>query len=295
MTPDKTKDQLPAAGRILLVDDCDVNQLVARQYLERSGYRVDTAQNGQLALQAHQQKPYDLILMDINMPVMDGYEAARRIRNAQCDLRGTQSRRTRHLGGADSDFQSEIKKTPIVGMSGHDPASVMDQCRQAGMDDCIGKPLQRADLIAMVEKWTADNADRASTQNSDARPCRRLPGKIENQAPIDIENTLSEFMGKTDLLQTVLKTFRTTVAAQIRQIKHCLSANHYPAVLSQAHAIKGAAGNLRAFALSKAAAELEQAAGIESATRTAAAADDLEKEFHILYQYLEQSEIGSAT
>ena len=101
-------------------------------------------------------------------------------------------------------------------------------------------------------------------------------------------------MGKTNLLREVLETFKARVTAQIMNIKQHISASRFKPVLSEAHAIKGGAGNLGASNLSLAAAELEEAAGEESSARADAAVDDLEKEFQRLYQYIEQSDMGKA-
>ena len=336
MTQQKAQNPLPTASHILLVDDCDVNQFVAQQYLERAGFQVDIVQNGQQALDALKQRQYDLILMDIVMPVMDGYEAARRIRKAECGLRRAQSSRRRNKKREDPDLKSEvpgpdhtcecrgnkdqpekhscsqkdckcsgagvgqnpkseIEGVPIVGMSGHDPDNVMDKCWKAGMNGCIGKPLQQASLISMAKKWTAGDFDFPSNKNKGEELCRPHPKATEKQPPIDIERTVAEFMDKTELLLGVLETFRIRVRAQIMQMKQHLSANNYNPIFSEAHSIKGGAGNLGAFKLSKAAAQLEEAAAEESPARAAAAVDDLEREFHILYQYLEQSEMGKVS
>jgi CheY-like chemotaxis protein len=246
MKSQKTQNQLPAAIHILLVDDCDVNQFVARQYLERSGYRVDIAENGQQALDACKRHRYDLILMDLVMPVMDGYEATRRIRNAESDLRqalrpraqgrAAQPSRIRNekikqskkesevprpdhkckcgghkdkpekpscsqkdckcsdagvsrnvyraiVPGDDGGPKSEIERVPIIGISGHDPESVMDLCCQAGMNGCIGKPFQQASLVSVVQQFTADDCDSGSDKNKDKDIDALQPQATKSQPP----------------------------------------------------------------------------------------------------------------
>ena len=348
MTSQKAQNQLPAAIHILIVDDCDINQFVARQYLERSGYKVDIAENGQQALDASKQHRYDLILMDLVMPVMDGYEATRRIRNAECGLRRAQPSRMRNKKREGSDLKSkvfrpdhicechgnkdqpetrscleenckcrptredqnpkseihnhkfeirnpksEIERVPIIGISGHDPESVMDLCCQAGMNGCIGKPFQQASLVSIVQQFTADDSDSGSAKNKDGDMEALQPEAFKSQPPLDIEGTISEFMGKTDLLREVLETFKARVRIQIMQIKQHISINNYHPILSEAHSIKGGAGNLGAFNLSKAAADLEQAAATGSTEQATAAVEDLQNEFYILYQYIEESKIGT--
>jgi CheY-like chemotaxis protein len=334
MAPHKEMDRQSTAIHILLVDDCDVNQFVAQQYLERSGYRVDIAQSGHQAIEAHKQQPYDLILMDLVMPGMDGYEAAKRIRKAEwrmwngetkesdiksempdpdhkCACNGNNNPAQTHScsekdckckrAGAHQDVNSAFRiphsafeAVPIIGITGHNPDSVMDLCLQAGMNDCIGKPLQFESLVSIVRKWStgALAPEPGITVEDDSKQLN--PDMTEHQAPIDLTKTIAEFLGKKDILLEVIKTFQIRVRAQIMQIKQYLSATDYNPIFAEAHAIKGGAANLGAFQLSQAAARLEEAAGEASSDKAMAAAHDLEKEFHRLNDYLDQSEIGKA-
>jgi CheY-like chemotaxis protein len=338
----ETHQQVLKQNRILIVDDCDVNKAVAQQYLERAGYQVETAEDGQQALEVLKSKQFDLILMDLVMPVMDGYEAARRIRNAggarqnkkikqlkirpdmpdsnhKCACRANNAPSEKQAcsdedckcrrAESDEDVNSAIRNphstrlsssqaafetVPIIGMSGHAPESVMEACCRAGMNDCIGKPLQRESLVSIVRKWTNGDSDIPRNPSIIDEPGPPQSHTAGNQPPIDIERTVAEFMGKTDLLAEVLKTFKTRVRTQINHIKQHLSGNNFSPISSEAHAIKGGAGNLGAFNLSQAAAELEEAADEESSARANAATQDLEKEFHRLVRYLEQSDMGKA-
>jgi signal transduction histidine kinase/CheY-like chemotaxis protein len=118
----------PAAVRVLLVEDHPVNQKLAMTLLQRLGYTADLAENGQQAVDAVATVPYALVLMDMQMPVMDGIEATRLIR----------------ASGA---------KLPIVALTANAMQSDQDACRAAGMDDFLGKPFSRADLAACLERW----------------------------------------------------------------------------------------------------------------------------------------------
>ena len=145
---DTTPDPLQG-NRILVVDDIEVNQHLALLILEDAGYQVDIVKNGQQAVETYQQNHFDLILMDIQMPLMDGYEATEKIRNLE-------SERLNKIGN-NSDSISKIhvphsafKQVPIIAMTGDVAESTLDNCRKKGMNGCIAKPLQRDRLLAAV-------------------------------------------------------------------------------------------------------------------------------------------------
>ena len=119
--------------RILLAEDNAVNQKVACRTLEKLGYRVDVAGDGQAALDAWASGRYDLILMDCQMPVMDGYEATRRIRDREHDM------------GA--------QRIPIIALTAHAMKGADTECAAAGMDDYLTKPIDRTQLGATLDRW----------------------------------------------------------------------------------------------------------------------------------------------
>jgi signal transduction histidine kinase/CheY-like chemotaxis protein len=120
--------------RVLVVEDNEVNQQVARGRLERMGYDVHVAENGAAALELLNREQYDLIFMDCQMPVLDGYQATRRIRQ---DEKSTPSNH----------------RTPIVAMTAHALAGDRDQCLKAGMDDYVSKPFKTEELKLVLERW----------------------------------------------------------------------------------------------------------------------------------------------
>jgi two-component system sensor histidine kinase/response regulator len=131
-----TRGALPAATgrplRILLADDNAVNQKVAARLLEKLGHSVEVTSNGAEALAAFTRGTFDLILMDMQMPVMDGYDATQAIRAAE---QGTQ----RHI--------------PIVALTAHAMKGDREICLQAGMDDYLGKPIRPQELASVLERW----------------------------------------------------------------------------------------------------------------------------------------------
>jgi PAS domain S-box-containing protein len=119
---------------ILLVEDVEINQMVAIELLESMGHTVETAENGSLALDALKQKDYHLVLMDCQMPVMDGYTATRLLREPQTGIRNP--------------------KIPVIAMTAHALAGDREKCLAAGMDDYISKPIDVACLEEAIKRWS---------------------------------------------------------------------------------------------------------------------------------------------
>ena len=118
--------------RVLLADDNIVNQMVAMRVLQEWAYEVDAVDDGQAAVVAYQRVPYDLVLMDVEMPEMDGYEATAALRRIE---------------------QQTGRHTPIIAMTGHDTKEGRDDCLRAGMDDHVTKPLKLDQLLAVLTRW----------------------------------------------------------------------------------------------------------------------------------------------
>ncbi|MDD3354626.1 ATP-binding protein [Zoogloea sp.] len=123
-----------AALRVLLVEDNPINQQLALRLLERKGYHVLLAENGQQALDALVQGAFDIVLMDMQMPVMDGLEATRRIRAREA--------------------REGLRPTPILAMTANAMAGDREVCLEAGMDDYLAKPIKAAELFGMIAAWT---------------------------------------------------------------------------------------------------------------------------------------------
>ena len=251
-------------ARILLAEDYPTNQKLATIHLERAGYAVDLAEDGRQAVAAFKRNAYDLFLMDIQMPEMDGYEATQRIRTLERQANGPSER------------------VPIVAMTAHAVKGYRERCLEAGMDDYMTKPLKRADLLAMVAKWTVDHPAAAGRVDF-----ARVPVASDTNAPMNVDTALAEFLGEKELLMEVLDGFRSNVRQQLPVIQRAVVENRPDIVSREAHAIKGGAANLTADQLSKIAGELEQIGHAGSLDRGPVLIKRLETEFRRLETYLD--------
>jgi CheY-like chemotaxis protein/HPt (histidine-containing phosphotransfer) domain-containing protein len=269
--------------QILLAEDYPTNQQVAMRHLNKAGYQVDLVEDGQQAVEAYRRKAYDLILMDIQMPVMDGYEATREIRKLETHDSTTQP----------------LNHLPIIAMTAHATKGVRERCLEAGTDDYIAKPLRRKEFLAMVDKWArriddfrlkiedwkSGNGDpeQPSTTNSQSSI---VNSQSKEDVPMNLERAIEEFEGDKDFLMEVLNGFLDNVRTQLGTIRQAISDGDSEAVRRETHSIKGGAANLTADKLSSIAFELENIGksgvlegGIEALER-------LEKEFYRLEGYV---------
>jgi two-component system, sensor histidine kinase and response regulator len=210
--------------RILLAEDNVVNQRLAATLLERRGHRVTIARNGKEALAALDRQRFDVVLMDVQMPEMGGFEATAAIRARERET-GT------HL--------------PIIAMTAHAMKGDRERCREAGMDDYLSKPLDSRRLGGAVERVVA------------GQPAP--PGSSgDGQRVVDYEAVLARVGGDTDLLVDVSRLFIEGVPAHLQEIRSALGARDAEALRRAAHAFKGAAANFDAAALVDAARRLEE-------------------------------------
>ena len=270
---------------ILVAEDNEINQKLIQRILQTAGYEVDMVDNGREAVAFFSRTQYDFILMDLQMPLMDGYEATRRIRNAECGMRNSNgensaSNYTGHIP------HSEFKKVPIIALTGSNPGAKREKCLDSGMNDCIGKPLSRDQLLSLIKQWTA-------TESIDPA-CRKAPQKIskpvgENagaRQPIDLDRALNEFMGEKKVLNDILNEFTEKVRSQIRAIHQAFLSLDFSEIAKEAHSIKGGAANLTANKVAGMASALEKAADLQQAELVRNLAGDLEDQFQQLENYL---------
>lgn len=232
-------------GRILLAEDNPTNQKIAARMLEKLGHHCDVADNGQEALNAAVATHYDLILMDCQMPKMDGFEAAKAIREA----RGASSR------------------APIVALTGSTLRSDHDACRNAGMDAVLTKPLLREALERILKTYLPCEIPRASGTSDSPEPPAVEP-------PLNLNRFREITLGNAELECELLSTFVADTTKRLSAMAEALAAGDGTLLAATAHALKGSAGNLGAHVVQGLALQVEQTA---KADDFGAAADSLRK------------------
>ena len=219
---------------LLLVDDNPVNQKVGKAILERLGYRVDMATNGIEGLAAWERTRYDAILMDCQMPEMDGYQATREIRRREQGLR----------------------RVPIVAVTAHAMAGAEEECLAAGMDAYQSKPLDRESLGQCLQRIFEDVEENETVQEEIPR---ERPQTLDG-IPVDWRKIDEAAGGDSEFALELVNTFVGSSDESIQQIATALAAQDLPAAQRAAHSLKGAAGSLGAMTSRLLAANLETAA-----------------------------------
>ncbi|PKM65245.1 MAG: hypothetical protein CVU95_16130, partial [Firmicutes bacterium HGW-Firmicutes-2] len=225
---------------ILLVEDNVINQEVATEILGSAGALVEIANNGQEAIDAVASKPYDLVLMDLQMPVMGGYEATKHIR-----------------------AERKNQKLPIIAMTAHAMQGVEAECKAAGMNDYVSKPIDPQNLFSTILKWVKPKP--AASGAAGETPQKRsdnttAESKLPVQIPgIDMDKGLSRVGGNTKLYLKLLNDYATGYRSFIDDIRAAISEQRLEEARRLAHTLKGVSGNISANEVFSISEQLEKA------------------------------------
>ena len=239
-------------ARVLLVEDNEINQQVAMEILQGAGLNVTIANNGQEGVDAARANQYDAILMDIQMPVMDGYTATHEIRKDE-----------------------RFKEMPIIAMTAHAMSDDEDKSLEAGMNGHVAKPIDPDQLFATLQKWIKPSKRRVQVQQPEVpveRPDSDAALPTEDELPeflpgFDLAGGLERLMGNKRLYRKLLVDFGTKYIETASDIRAALDTKDFEQVHSLVHNLKGLAGNLEAKDLQAAAAKLEKLVkGVEKKT-----------------------------
>jgi PAS domain S-box-containing protein len=292
-------------SNILVAEDYPTNQQVVRMHLETAGHRVTIAADGLQAYEACEREQFDLVFMDVQMPEMDGLEAAQKIR-------------------AKLPAYAEV---PIVALTANGEIDMHLACLQAGMNDVVTKPVPRKALLQAARAWLAERG------RQDASPASEVPCEVEalladedvpsldepagqqaddakasldapvaqdvggqadvaedgpgglDEAPMDYDRAVEEFAGQAEMVVTVVEGFVAEVEQQLPAMRQAVEAGDVATVRAEAHKIKGGAANLTADPLSSAAAALESLAKANQCAELAVALDEVESQYRRLREF----------
>ena len=218
---------------LLLVEDNEVNQEVAQQILSDAGIRVDIAGNGAIALAKIADNAYDGVLMDCQMPVMDGYQATRKLRQ-----------------------DARYSNLPVIAMTANAMVGDKEKCLDAGMNDFIAKPIDVAQLFGTLARWVAPSAPRAE-QPAMAQPQPQLDAALPVVPGLMMAEALRRVGGNAGLMRKLLDRFVETQFDAMLRIAGAIENNQLETAIRVAHTLKGLAGNIGAGGLADSAARVE--------------------------------------
>lgn len=261
--------------RLLVAEDNLVNQKVARVVLEKLGYLVDVVGTGREAVTAWETGRYRLILMDCQMPELDGYEATREIRRLETA--------ERHI--------------PIVALTAHAMQGADIECKAAGMDDYLSKPLDRNKLQACLDRWLpkptepvsdeATGIEQGSGSATQHFAAAATPAAAQ-AAPVDWHRLIESLDGDQDLVRELVDMFISGGDQTVQSLNGTLDDENRSTLAAKAHALKGASANLRADALATALKDLEQALAERDGARYRDAAQAVQREYDRAKHYLRE-------
>ena len=247
--------------RILVAEDNAVNQKVALRILEKLGYRADAVADGNEAVKALETIPYDLVLMDVQMPVMDGFEATRRIR--------------------DLDSSSVLRRDiPIVAMTAHALKGDRGRCLEAGMDGYVSKPVTPLALGEVLDKYLSDASTAGPPDEDRAEP------EIAAEAPVLLERVRFVTDGDMDFERELIETFLSDSRNQVAALGRAILGENWEEARQRAHSIKGSSANVGAVRMQAAAGRLEQIADARNASIVSEVLAGLQVEFDRAYGFL---------
>ncbi len=247
-------------ARILLAEDNVTNQQVVQGILKRFGLTADAVSNGANAVKALEAAPYDLVLMDVQMPVMDGLKATSAIRDPRSAVRN--------------------HRIPIIAMTAHAMRGDRERCLEAGMDDYVSKPVSPHALAEVLEKWLPGETAEARKQAPGALKVIDAAASKESDLPVfDRTSMMARLMDDLELARTVAEGFLSDIPRQIEVLREYLNAGDAPGGERQAHNIKGAAASVGGERLREVAIELEKTARAGDMDGARARMTRLEAEF----------------
>jgi signal transduction histidine kinase/DNA-binding response OmpR family regulator/HPt (histidine-containing phosphotransfer) domain-containing protein len=269
--------------RVLLAEDNEVNRLVASELLQNVGCVCTMVVTGREALDAALRNEHDVILMDCQMPEMDGFEATAAIREAEAAAGGTIHR-------------------PIIALTANAIKGDRERCLDAGMDGYVTKPINPVELMRTIRSFVTPRADAASAQAAPATPAAspapatasaaakvtstEKPVPASASPPIDLPSLEQRCMGSRKLAARLLSSFERSVNPDVQALRDSVTSGDAKSAAALAHKIKGAAANVSAEDLRRAISDLEKLAKDDTLAQTQTCLEQLDLEMLRFREYV---------
>jgi two-component system, sensor histidine kinase and response regulator len=241
--------------RILLAEDNRINQKVAINILKKLGYSADIAANGKEAVKALKMIPYNIVLMDCQMPEMDGYDATREIRNP--------------------DSKVQDHNVTIIAMTANAMNEDREKCLKSGMDDYLSKPVKPQELDTMLKKWLSKKSESSSSKQS------LLKKEQSAEQILDWAGFLERAMDDEEIAKEIFDEYLKEIPIRIENINKALNNRDALGLKQEAHTLKGSSANAGAIGLQDIAYKIEKSASNEDLKKAAALVHELETSLKI--------------
>lgn len=258
--------------KILIAEDNPTNQIVATTILKKLGYKSDAVANGLEAVNSLRKVPYDLVLMDCQMPEMDGYEATRYIRDAKSGVLNNQ--------------------IPIIAMTAYAMKGDREKCLDAGMNEYISKPVQIDKLSALLDEWLGKTLNEENLAVQEVQESKQVNESNTEDNDIFNKNFLLDLlMGDEESAKLILQGFIDDLPNQINNLNEKIDAGNSAEIKNIAHSIKGSASNTGCVKLSQIAFMIEQAGASGDIDTAAAMFIFLNEQKELLVDYLNKENL----
>ena len=259
-------------ANVLLVEDNEINQQVAKEILEGAGLKITLANDGQEAVNAVKEHEYDAVLMDVQMPVMDGYTASREIRK---------------------DFR--FRELPIIAMTANAMAGDREKSLEAGMNDHVAKPIDTNELFSTLAKWIEPGDGKIQLDSAKDRleeKAEREDDSMTELPGISVAEGLKKVGGNEKFYQKLLLQFLDTNRDSANEIREALEKKDQSLAVRLAHTVKGVAGTLGAGELAQVAGELEKTLKTGEITGLSSSIHLFESHLNQVMHSIEKSQTG---
>ncbi len=234
--------------RLLLVEDNNINRRILQEVLKQYGFATYTVKNGKEAIDILQKDSFDAILMDCQMPIMDGFEATSKIRSMELDENKIFTK-------------TNENHIPIIAMTANTSEDDMQKCFSVGMDDYVSKPIDKNILFSIIDKWISFNTGSGFfnkiTDSNEEHPLQNI--FLKNLKGIDIKDALERVNNSEEILFNLITEFAENFSNLAKEINQNIKNNNYKDAQEKVHSIKGVSANLSLTDIYECAIDLEKA------------------------------------